>query len=238
MSERLLFAKFKHRFGSLTVIVAYAPTNEADKDVKDEFYQSLDQISQSLSPAEVVMCLGDFNAVTGTSRDGYASVVGPHGSGMPNDNTERLLSFCAGAGLRIAGSWLESRTIHRNTWYSNDGHTCKEIDHILVSTRWKAVQNCRVYRSLEFSTDHRPVVATLAVKLRRPLLKTPAASARHNVKALSDPALQLQYAVEISNRFLFCQTAKIRIGTPSRMLLIAQHLLVLVRLQGTRTKNG
>ena len=41
VSERLLFAKFKHRFGSLTVIVAYAPTNEADEDVKGEFYQSL-----------------------------------------------------------------------------------------------------------------------------------------------------------------------------------------------------
>ena len=31
--------------------------------------------------------LEDFNAVTGTSRDGYASVIEPHGSGIPNNNT-------------------------------------------------------------------------------------------------------------------------------------------------------
>ena len=55
--------------------MTHAPTNEADEATKDEFYQSLEQSVQCLSPAEVVLCLGDFNAVTGTARDGYASVV-------------------------------------------------------------------------------------------------------------------------------------------------------------------
>ena len=77
----------------------------------------------------------------------------------------------------------------------------RQIDHILVSSRWKTVQNCRVYRSMEFSSDHRPVVATVAIKLRGSFPKKPAAPPRYNVKVLADPVFQQQYAVEVSNRF-------------------------------------
>ncbi|KAG0717388.1 Craniofacial development protein 2 [Chionoecetes opilio] len=80
------------------------------------------------------------------------------------------LAFKRSRRLRIAGSWYQRPELHRWTWYSNDGGVAKEIDHILVSTRWRILQNCRVYRSAEFfGTDHRLVVATLKlhVKSRR-----------------------------------------------------------------------
>ena len=32
--------------------------------------------------------------------------------------------------------------------------TAKEIDHVLVNRRWNVIKNCRVYRKLEFNTDH------------------------------------------------------------------------------------
>ena len=70
-----------------------SPTNEVDEATKAEFYQSLEQSVRRLSPTEVVHCLGDFNAATGTARDDHASVVGPYGSRIPNDNTDRLLNF-------------------------------------------------------------------------------------------------------------------------------------------------
>ncbi|KAG0718623.1 Transient receptor potential channel pyrexia [Chionoecetes opilio] len=60
--------------------------------------------------------------------------------------------------------------LHRWTWYSNAGGVAKETDHVLVSTRWRILQSCRVYWSAEFfGTDHRLVVATLKlhVKSRR-----------------------------------------------------------------------
>ena len=50
---------------------------------------------------------GDFNVVTGTVRDSFKRIMGPFGSGTPNDNSTRLLDFCLGADLRVVGSWLE-----------------------------------------------------------------------------------------------------------------------------------
>ena len=93
------------------------------------------------------------------------------------------------------------RDLHRWTWYSNAGGAAKEIDHILVSTRWKILQNCRVYRSAEFfATDHRLVVATfkLHVKSRK------ISRCDHNVfhlEKLNDSSCVHEYAVTISDRF-------------------------------------
>ena len=115
---------------------------------------------------DLVVCLGDFNAVSGLTRIARDVTFGPHGSGTMNDNSERMVAFCRKTGMRIGGSWFRRKDIHRLSWYSNDGHTEKEIDHVFVNTRWKSLMNCRVYRSLEFPSDHRPVVATIKIHIK------------------------------------------------------------------------
>ena len=167
ISERLLTARFKHNFGYPSLIEAHAPTNDACNFDKDAFYQQIEQAMRTIRQGDLIICLGDFNAVTGISRFNMEHVIGPYGSDTPNDNTDRLLNFCLGAGLGVGGSWFKRKDIHRYTWFSNDGVTVKEIDHILISTKWTALQNCRVYRSLEFDTDHQPVIATMSLRLKR-----------------------------------------------------------------------
>ena len=106
--------------------------------------------------------LGDFNASTGTDRDGYETCVGPHGSGIVNQNSTKFLDFARSLGFRVAGSWFQRPPGHRWTWYSNAGGAGKEIDHVLIDGHWRMIQNCRVYRSAQFlNTDHWLVVATL-----------------------------------------------------------------------------
>jgi len=148
-----------------------------------------------------VVILGDFNAVTGTDRTCYPTVLGPHGHGTPNDNSERLLNFCSGAGLRTGGLWFQRKDIHRLTWFSNDGFTAKEIDHVLVNTRWSLLRNCRTYRSLEFDTDHLPVIATLAIRLKRLSKKTITTPLYLNVRALQNQSVSSRFELELSNRF-------------------------------------
>ena len=161
-------ARFKHNFGYLLVIVvAYATTKEANDVDKGVFYQQFEQSLKTIYQNDHIICLDDFNAVTGTSRLTMENVIGPYGSGTRNDNTERILNFCLGVGLRAGGSWLKRKDIQKYTWSSNDGVIAKEIDSILVNTHPSALQNCSVYRSLEFDTDHRPVIATVSLGIKR-----------------------------------------------------------------------
>ena len=116
---------------------------------------------------DILLVLGDFNASTGTDRDGYETCVGPHGSETMNQNGIKFLDFGRSHGLRVAGSWFQRPQAHRWTWYSNTGGVAKEIDHDLVDGRWRMIQNCRVYRSAQFlNTDHWLVVAPLKLLLK------------------------------------------------------------------------
>lgn len=70
--------------------------------------------------------------------------------------------------IRIFGSWYQRSEQYRLTWYRNTSRgVAKESDHILVSTRWKILQNCWVYHNAEvFATDHRFVIGTLRLHIR------------------------------------------------------------------------
>ena len=68
VNSRLFVAKFKHRFSSLSIVVAYAPTNDASGADKNEFYESLEQAMQLTNCYDLVLCLGDFNAEIGLAR--------------------------------------------------------------------------------------------------------------------------------------------------------------------------
>ena len=87
--------------GKLTVIVAYAPTQDSDDDVEDNFYNQLQSAVLSTPPHDQLVVIGDLNAVSGTSRQGFENVVGPYGSGLANDNSFRLLTLCSTTNLSI-----------------------------------------------------------------------------------------------------------------------------------------
>ncbi|KAG0725368.1 Craniofacial development protein 2 [Chionoecetes opilio] len=170
VDERIMRVRMKHTLGFMSLVAVYAPTEMRKTEEKEMFYAKLDSVLDQCPPRDTLIVLGDFNATTGTVRDGYELCVGPHGSGTRNTNSSLLLNFARSRRLRIAGSWYQRPELHRWTWYSNAGGVAKEIDHVLVSTRSRILQNCRVYRSAEvFGTDHRLVVATLKlhVKSRR-----------------------------------------------------------------------
>jgi len=161
---------------------------------------------RQLKPSDVVLGLGDFNAEMGTSKVNLERVLGPHGSGTHNDNSERLLNFCSDLSLRIAGSWFQRGNIHRCTWLLNDGIIVKEIDHILVSARWTILENCRVHRSLEFPTDHCPIIASHSLKMRQSNKNTRSQNLCYNIRKLNDPEIELQYSLEVQNRFSLLST--------------------------------
>ena len=52
---------------------------------------------------DTVIVLGNFNALTGTDRDGYETCAGPHGSGTVNQNSTKFLHFVRSHGLRLTG---------------------------------------------------------------------------------------------------------------------------------------
>ena len=201
VDERIMQLRLKHSMGFMSVVAVYAPTEMCETEEKEMFYAKLELVLDQCPRRDTLIVLGDFNAVTGSERDGYEICVGPHGSGTRNTNSSLLLNFARSRRLRIAGSWYQRPPLHRWTWYSNAGGVAKEIDHILVSTRWRILQNCRVFRSAEFfATDHRLVVATLKLHVRTRMSPRCNHTVFH-LERLKDLTCAQEYAVAVSNRF-------------------------------------
>ena len=209
ISPRLIYARLHHSRGCFSVFSCYAPTNVSDQEDKDTFFGMLAEELGRIPQHDIVLVLGDFNATIGDCRNDYQGVLGPFCCGPTNDNGYRTLNLASANQLRAAFSWFKHKEIHRLTWYSNDGVTRKIIDHVLFSSRWHALSDCRVYRSAELGcTDHRLVVATVNVKLKR---AQPKAELQRNTKVEIDrlkvPEYASQYAVTVANRFAALDTS-------------------------------
>ena len=119
--------------------------------LRHTFCVTLESVVDQCPRPDTLLVLGDFNALTGTDRDGYEMCVGPRGSGTMNQNSTKFLDFARSHGLGVAGSWFQHPQTHRWTWYSNAGGVAKGNDHVLMDGRWRMIQNCRVTRVLSSS---------------------------------------------------------------------------------------
>jgi len=126
VSERIMRLRFAHSLGVISLVAVYAPTGVSDTSTKETFYASLNSVIDAVPKGDTLIVLGDFNATTGTTRDGYETCVGPHGSGTRDESASMLLDFAKSHGLRIAGSWFQRSDPRRWTWYSNAGTAKKE----------------------------------------------------------------------------------------------------------------
>jgi hypothetical protein len=142
VDERIMVVRLRHTLGFLSLVAVYAPTEVRDLKEKETFYARLDSVVSECPHRDTLLVLGDFNACIGADRAGYESCLGPHGAGARNCNGSLLLDFAKSWRLRVAGSWFQRPDLHRWSWISNADNAEKELDHVLISSRWKLVHNC------------------------------------------------------------------------------------------------
>ena len=70
-----------HSLVVISLFSVYAPTEASDLTVKDAFSATLESVRDQCPRRDTLLVLRDFNASTGTDRDGYETCICPHGSG-------------------------------------------------------------------------------------------------------------------------------------------------------------
>ena len=104
ISSRIITARFYTKAGKATFIQRYAPTNDADDEVKSEFYARLQEVIDGVARTDLILRLEDFNAMVGSNNTGFQTVMGKHGLGEVSDNRELFSDFCSFNKLVIGGS--------------------------------------------------------------------------------------------------------------------------------------
>jgi hypothetical protein len=201
IDERMMRARFRGKHGKMTILQCYAPTNDADEEVKERFYSTLLREKEATPQHDILIIMGDLNAKTGANNDGYEQVMGKHGCGEMNDNGERLANFCSTNSLVIGGTLFPHKTIHKLTWESPNNRDKNQIDHIMINTKWRgSLQDVKVRRGADVGSDHHLVTAKVKIKLRRtgPPTKN---TRKFEVASLRDPEMRHKYNISVKNRF-------------------------------------
>jgi len=93
-----------HKHGHLTVVVAYAPTEDSTMNSKDEFYITLEAVVSS-RPHNQIVVLGNFSAVTGADRAGFEGVIGNFSFGCRNVGMIILFAYSPRAQRQTSPFW-------------------------------------------------------------------------------------------------------------------------------------
>ena len=104
ISERIMTARVHTKHVNISIIVAYAPTNEKDDAVKESFYDQLSGVMDRLPRQDVILLGGDFNA-----RVGGGHSLHP----VSNDNGQRLEDLCGTHQLSIGGTMFPHKEHHK-----------------------------------------------------------------------------------------------------------------------------
>ncbi|KAL9969650.1 hypothetical protein ACROYT_G021887 [Oculina patagonica] len=123
ISKRIITARFYSKYKKMTVIQAYAPTNDTVDEEKDEFYNQLQDTVSSCNRHDMIAVMGDMSAKVGNNNTNREEVMGRFGIGVMNDNGKRLCDFGSANGLVITGTIFPHKGIHKLTWRSPDGRT-------------------------------------------------------------------------------------------------------------------
>ncbi|VDO67478.1 unnamed protein product, partial [Schistosoma margrebowiei] len=121
----------------MNIIQCYAPTNDSNDDIKDQFYERLQSVIEKCPRKDLTILMGDLNAKVGIENTGYEDIMGRHGLRERNENGERFANLCAFNKLAIGGKIFPHKRIHKATWISPDHTTESQIDHICINKKFR-----------------------------------------------------------------------------------------------------
>ena len=151
---------------NITFIQAYAPTNDADAQQTQAFYQLLSKTQKSAKSGDMVITMGDFNAKIPREHDNERGHVSMYGQGERSDNGDALVEFAVAHDLRMMNTFYKQHPRRLFTWTHPNGYSKNQIDFILVPNRWKSsITNVKTLPGADCGTDHELASAKITIKL-------------------------------------------------------------------------
>jgi hypothetical protein len=83
--------------------------------------------------SDIKIILGDFNAKVGKEYIYKPTIGNKSLHNETNNNGIKIIQFTISKGFKVR-STFPHKDIHKETWYSTDGRTANQTDHILIST--------------------------------------------------------------------------------------------------------
>jgi hypothetical protein len=113
ISDRMSYIILRCRWCKIIVLNVHAPTEDKIDDMKDRFYEELEQVFDKFPRYHMKILLGDFNAKVG-SEDVFKPTTGNESlHEISNDNGVRVVKFATSKNLTVKSTMFPQRNIHK-----------------------------------------------------------------------------------------------------------------------------
>ncbi|XP_054259423.1 uncharacterized protein LOC128984157 [Macrosteles quadrilineatus] len=203
VSDRICKLKLKGKFRNISVISAYAPTEDAGDDEKESFYDQLSNTCKKIAKYDMCILVGDFNAKIG-KEDFLKGIAGIHSLHNETSENGRLLAqFAAEHGLVVMSTSFAHKDIHKGTWKMPGRNCVNQIDHVLVSKRHAtSIMDVRACRGPNCDSDHFLVKAFVKEKISLVANGPGVKKKRWNCDLLNDNVREREYQQAIHENII------------------------------------
>ena len=204
-TERLLSLRVHTPAGYANIICIYAPTLSSSPEIKDAFYDQLENKIKAIPATEELYLLGDFNARVGADQDAWPRCLGHFGIGKQNENGQRLLEMCAYYDLCITNTFFATKPQHRTSWRHPRSNHWHQLD--LVVSRRSNLNNVlvtRSYHSADCDTDHSLVASKIRIRPKKIHHSKQKKKPKINTAKVRIPALRERFVKAVDEALKDC----------------------------------
>ena len=187
VSHQIIYIQLKIRGGKFTLIGIYAPHEGRPEEEREDFFNTLSDVTAPLTREGPVAICGDCNSHLNYRRPGEEFIIGPHlfckippqAPGGDTENRDLLAHFCEAHQLAVANTFLPKREMQQVTYFDRralnwnardvDRTYHKQLDLLLITQSFRgAVLDIKSKRDVRIgATNHHLQIA----KIRMPLQK-------------------------------------------------------------------
>ena len=120
MSDRLTAMKLDVKGSILNIVSAYAPQINNSMEEKNDFWEDLDGLIESISNEERIVLGADLNGYVGDRNIGDEKIMGRYGAGTRNKERSMVVNFGKRINLAIVNTYFKKQDEHRMTYKSGE----------------------------------------------------------------------------------------------------------------------
>jgi len=104
------------RWLHIIVVNVHALSEEKSEELKDSYYEELEEVFDNFPKYHMKTLLGDFNAKVGR-EDIFKPIIGQESLHQDsNDDGVRIVNFATSKNLVVKNTMFPHRNIHEDTW--------------------------------------------------------------------------------------------------------------------------
>ena len=117
VSDRLMTMKLEVKGSIPNIVSRYAPQVNNSMEEKNDFWEDLDGLIESISKEERIVLGADLNKHVGKGNIGDEEIMGRHGAGTRNKEGSVVVDFGKRMDLAIVNTYFKKKDEHRVTKY-------------------------------------------------------------------------------------------------------------------------